>query len=432
MAPVPAPRHRIGLVRLTAGIALFTGGVLLIAALAIQRQQTDIENKAQRIFDVAMPLVFEATRMIRSLERLARDGESILWIEDAAERSRRRQRLQSIVDDAALQDDLAHRTLVAQSVAALDQSLAALDTQGSAARASALQRWQPLQQALINASEGVAAQVSTAASDEADSIAITAQTAGHFVVLAGIVLALMTVLLSCLLYWAVTRPVVRLAQSLKDVRAGLPLQTDTVYIRELQVLQDAAADLACAHRELETARSQLEHLAHTDALTGLANRRMLEFRGQQAFERSRRYGEALAVMAFDLDHFKNINDRYGHEGGDAVLRALGSYLLSTSRNADLPPARAGGEEFALLLPHATLDTAREAAERIRQGIAQLETTMPGGELAHITASFGVASCESDDADIHAALHRADLALYQAKQSGRNRVVMAGESPKLAA
>ena len=421
MAASPPTRQRFGLVLLTAVVALVMVLGLVAAVIAIERQQSEIEKKAQRIFDVAMPMVFEATRMIRALEHLARDGESILWIEDATERKQRRLRLQSILDDAVLQGSVEHRALVTDSFAVLDQNLADLSVRGPAGRAEALARWQPLKQGLINASEGVGAQVSTAASDEADSIVATSEAAGHVVVVAGISLTLATILISFLLYWAVTRPVVRLAQALKRVREGQALTTDTVYIHELEVLNDAAVDLARAHTELETTRSQLEHLAHTDALTGLANRRMLEQRGKEAFQRARRYGEELAIVAFDIDHFKAINDRYSHDGGDAVLRALGAYLLATSRNADLPPARVGGEEFTLLLPHATLDKAKDAAERLRLGLGQLDVIVPGGEHVHFSASFGVSICRPDDADIQAALHRADVALYEAKQAGRNRV-----------
>jgi diguanylate cyclase (GGDEF)-like protein len=119
------------------------------------------------------------------------------------------------------------------------------------------------------------------------------------------------------------------------------------------MLQDAALALGEAHRELETVRGQLELQAHTDALTDLANRRMFELQGQQAFFHAQRYGEAMSVIVLDIDHFKRINDQFGHEGGDVVLRALGRYLKEAVRASERPAARIGGEEFAILVSHST-------------------------------------------------------------------------------
>lgn len=413
-----------GLNLITSGVAVLMGLVIAAAVFFIERQQSQIESKAQRIFDVAMPMVFEATRMIRSLERLARDGESILWIEDRAERAERRQRLLNIEGDGALQGDSVKRALIAQSFAVLDQNLADLSAHGASARSRSLKRWEPIQLSLLNASESVGAEVSTAASDDAESIVQTANVARNIVLIASAAVALVAATLGFFLYVSFTRPILRLARFLNLVHEGDSLSTAHVYIRELQVLNDAAVELARAHRELKVTRGQLEQLAHTDALTGLANRRMFEIRGNEEFERSRRYAGALAVVAFDIDHFKDINDRFSHDGGDAVLRALGALLQVSARSADLPVARVGGEEFTMLLPQATLEMARDAAERIRQGIEQLEVSMPNGESIHFTVSVGVAACQPGDANLQTLLHRADLALYQAKEGGRNRVELA--------
>jgi diguanylate cyclase (GGDEF)-like protein len=409
------------LILISAVVAVAVGLVMIAAVWAIDRQQAKIEDKAQRIFDVAMPMVFEATRMIRALERMARDGDSILWIDNIEERSERRHSLNSIMGDAALQGDAGKRALIEHSFAVLDQNLTDLGARGILARAPSLRRWEPVKLALFNASEGIGAEVSTAASDEADSILVSAQMARSVVMIAGVTLALLTTVLGLFLYLAFTRPIVQLAKSLKLVREGHDLSAGNVFVRELQVLNDAAVELARAHRELEVTRGQLEQMAHTDALTGLANRRMFELRGNEEFRRGRRYGERLAVVTFDVDNFKQINDRFSHDGGDAVLRALGGLLLASGRSADLPVARVGGEEFTMLLPHATLEMGCEAAQRIRQEVEQLQIDMPDGERIQVTASFGVADRRLEDTDLNALLHRADLALYQAKQGGRNRV-----------
>jgi diguanylate cyclase (GGDEF)-like protein len=292
---------------------------------------------------------------------------------------------------------------------------------GQTARARSLKRWEPIQLALLSASEAVGAQVSTAASDEADSIVETAGMASRIIFWINASLVVMTVIASVLVFLLVTRPILRLAQSLDSVRRGGSMTPARVYVRELDVLNNAAVELAQAHSELEVARGQLDHMAHTDVLTGLANRRMFEMRARSEFERGQRYAESLSVVVFDIDHFKQINDEYSHEAGDAVLSALGAYLLSTSRNADLPPARIGGEEFALLLPHTTLDAARDAAERIRVGIIQLQIPVNQTATLRFTASFGVACCGPQDQNFQDTLRRADKALYLAKKAGRNRI-----------
>ena len=194
-------------------------------------------------------------------------------------------------------------------------------------------------------------------------------------------------------------------------------------IHELQVLHDAAVALARSHQQLAAMRSQLDRLAHTDDLTGLANRRMFQERAAQMLELAKRYGDPCSIIVFDLDHFKTINDRFGHEGGDLILRVLGQYLRDMARTVDLL-ARVGGEEFAVVLPHTGLPVAQMAAIRICDGVAALRTKMPDEQVLVFTASFGVAQYQLGDNDLAAFMHRADQALYRAKAGGRNRVELA--------
>lgn len=225
-------------------------------------------------------------------------------------------------------------------------------------------------------------------------------------------------------YFMLTRPVVRLADALVKARNGKPLLGKKEHIRELQMLNDAATALSSAHSELEATRAQLEQLAHTDALTGLANRRMFEQQGEQAFLHARRYGEVLTVITFDIDHFKRINDEFGHEGGDIVLRALSAYLRGEVRAAEHPVARTGGEEFALLLTHVSLENAMLTAERLRKGIEALSVAMPDSVELHVTVSMGIAQCRETDGNLSALMRRSDMALYRAKENGRNRIEQA--------
>ena len=422
--PFPT-RRKIGLLATTAVLAtvvwLVGGGVLWI----MLEQQARLEKDAQHIYDVSSAKVFEATRTIRGLERLAREGDALGCIGDKPERARRREQLRSLQDSASLQGDPELRSLVLKGFSTLDQTLASLDLHaGLADCAQSRAVWAPVMQDLLNKSEAVGAEVSGLATIEADHILQSTSDARAMLFMVAAALAIASLTMFGFLYLAVARPVVRLSRSLLKARSGDAIAQGSEYILELQMLHDAAVAFSGAHQELQYARSQLEHLAHTDALTGLANLRMFEAHAGQAFAHAKRYQEAVSVIVFDIDHFKHINDQYGHEGGDEVLRALGSYLRAAVRDADRPAARVGGEEFALFLSHAPTSVALQTAQRLLQGIAALAVTMPGGEAVHFTASLGVAQRNDHDADLRALLRRADLALYRAKQNGRNRVELA--------
>ena len=156
-----------------------------------------------------------------------------------------------------------------------------------------------------------------------------------------------------------------------------------------------------------------------DHLTGLANRRAFFEAAELELQRWQRQPRPLTLVAFDADHFKQINDRHGHAAGDAVLRHLAAGLAATFRNLDLV-ARSGGEEFLVLLPGTAPDHAQAAAERLCQALADREVLVDG-EPIRCTMSAGVAAMDSDLAGLEALIKRADLALYQAKALGRNRV-----------
>ncbi len=173
---------------------------------------------------------------------------------------------------------------------------------------------------------------------------------------------------------------------------------------------------------------QFEQLALTDTLTGLATRRHFCSVAEREFARSRRKGELLSLIVLDIDHFKSINDRFGHATGDAVLVQLAAALRAGLREIDLA-GRWGGEEFCVLLPQTSLGEALEAAERLRTAVANAPIRTPDGQPLPVTASFGVTMFEPDDRSVEALIERADQAMYRAKRSGRNRVcVLAPGSP----
>ena len=175
------------------------------------------------------------------------------------------------------------------------------------------------------------------------------------------------------------------------------------------------------HKRLQ---DELKRLATLDSLTGMANRRHFLECAQAEIARTLRTGQSLSVMMLDVDHFKALNDSHGHAAGDAALKALAEACRATLRETDIM-GRLGGEEFGFILPGDGLDEAAEAAERLRGAISQLSIPVETGTIA-ITASLGLALLAADEATIDGALRRADHALYQAKQSGRNRVARAEE------
>jgi diguanylate cyclase (GGDEF)-like protein len=167
---------------------------------------------------------------------------------------------------------------------------------------------------------------------------------------------------------------------------------------------------------------QVQRVAITDELTGLFNRRGLMQLGEREVERALRFLRPLCAIMFDIDHFKRINDTYGHPAGDRVLRALAVLCRQDVRSVDII-ARYGGEEFVVLLPEANLVSAIQVAERLRDSIEKLCVPIDSGEEICLTVSVGVTEISPDTLDLAALIQRADQAQYNAKQTGRNRVVV---------
>jgi diguanylate cyclase (GGDEF)-like protein len=172
---------------------------------------------------------------------------------------------------------------------------------------------------------------------------------------------------------------------------------------------------------------ELARLATTDSLTGVLNRRAFGSLAAQEFTRTRRYDRPLSVLGIDIDHFKRVNDTYGHAAGDDVLQAFTVAWQTVLRTTDTI-GRIGGEEFAVLLPETAGAQARELAERVRQACERLPFRFlrPG---ERITISVGVGCVETGDSSIDHALARADEALHEAKLAGRNRVRASSDDVK---
>jgi len=170
----------------------------------------------------------------------------------------------------------------------------------------------------------------------------------------------------------------------------------------------------------EQRASDMETLASIDGLTGIYNRRHFETLVHAELARCQRYTRPLSILMIDVDHFKAVNDRFGHAAGDQVLKAVAATCLAAKRDSDVV-ARVGGEEFAVMLPETAEEAAAQFAERLRYQVQDCPTIMENETLA-ITVSIGIASGGPQTSAIEDLLRSADQALYEAKRSGRNRVV----------
>lgn len=186
------------------------------------------------------------------------------------------------------------------------------------------------------------------------------------------------------------------------------------------ILSAAVAEREGSRHKLERVLREAREQARTDPLTRLANRRSLEEFLKRAWTRARRGARSLAIVMIDLDHFKSVNDRFGHDAGDRVLAGVARLLQAHVRAGDMA-CRLGGEEFALVLPDATLEAAQRRAGELQAAIHGLEPRHRGRSVGGVTASFGIALYPDHAGDPDALLLAADRALYEAKAAGRDRV-----------
>ena len=211
------------------------------------------------------------------------------------------------------------------------------------------------------------------------------------------------------------------------LRQVLALLENRQLYRRLDVAyqQTLAAQVALRanNRALAAANAHLQALSTTDPLTDLPNHRTLHRAVDQELERARRYSRPCSLLVLDVDHFKALNDTYGHPAGDAALREFSQVVRRTLRGIDIV-GRWGGEEFLAVLPETDVPLALETAERVRDAVAG--HTFPAGGGGHVTCSIGVATYPSDGADRDELVAAADRALYAAKRLGRNQVRAAAD------
>jgi diguanylate cyclase (GGDEF)-like protein len=192
-----------------------------------------------------------------------------------------------------------------------------------------------------------------------------------------------------------------------------PIRNDEGSVESIFLIVQDVSELTLYERKLVETNVK-------DGLTGIFNRRYLDRRIEEEFLRAGRYGRSLSIIVFDIDFFKKVNDTYGHQCGDMVLKNVSKAISESIRKTD-SLGRYGGEEFCCILPETGRDTAIEVAERFRELILSLETHF-NDRCVKVTISLGVAQLSEETRTDKELFRRADEALYEAKRRGRNRVV----------
>ncbi|MGB3623723.1 MAG: diguanylate cyclase [Ketobacter sp.] len=201
----------------------------------------------------------------------------------------------------------------------------------------------------------------------------------------------------------------------------MPIKDAQGEVESVCVMIFDVTDTAIYHSMHQAAMKKMEQMSRTDGLTQLFNRSHWQARLTEEFNRSHRYQQDLTLMLFDLDHFKSINDTYGHLGGDKVLVEVAQMITRSLRDSDVA-GRYGGEEFGVLLPSTDLEGAEVVAQRLCRRVCETLIPFEGKDIA-ISTSIGLAQLTPDLKTPEELISNADEALYQAKEQGRNRVVL---------
>lgn len=274
---------------------------------------------------------------------------------------------------------------------------------------------------LINLLERLQAIILKDAYQQQTKASDNAENTSRLIIIFSVSGAIIAVVATLLLIYSVLTPIRRLKQGAEHFGRG-----DLTH-RVRVVSRDEFGELAKAFNtmaeQLEKDQAALEQMAIHDGLTGLYNHREFQRLLQAELERSQRYKHPLSLLMLDIDLFKRVNDSYGHQSGDIVLRTLADQMRNGIRKVDYA-ARYGGEEFVIILPEMTPSDALLVAERLRQSIAAQPITIEQGQVITITISIGVASFPDDADSKDKLIAAADKALYAAKAAGRNRVLRA--------
>lgn len=391
---------------------LFAGAVLWLIV-----DQHALLESMEHLQSKTLPSSIEQQRLARNLEVLRLEGERVL----AAQTPESQRQAMFIV------------TLMASHPSLLSNEQArglAIETEQFLARTLRKARvddnerieWLRLSQRLSLAADDISVDGVNLAQTDIRNMGTILQAARHKLRGATLLVLVFLICLLLLIRQLILRPLQQIDQALADLKnPTISIDLPNYPLRELAGVRQAILQLHDMMQAHEQTRSDLERLASTDALTGLHNRRNFMQVASTEIARAQRYGRPISVALADLDHFKQINDAFGHEAGDMALKAFADLTRETLRHSDAA-ARYGGEEFSFVFPETTPQEAAVLAERLRTRLDAQPIPVGNGHEVRLTVSFGIADASAQF--LEQSLRQADDALYQAKRNGRNTVVLA--------
>ena len=371
---------------------------------------------SQRLLDHAVPATLERFRLARNVEQLRLEGEHVFSGRTPVARQQALFIVSLLASHPAVLADARAAGLAGEVERFLGRSM----HEGMSEARHA--EWAMLASRLTLLADDVSSEGVNLATADLHQMSATMLQSRSKLLLVLVLVAVFVGGFVFLIHRHLIQPLQAIDQALSALGSG---QAVTPFapasMLEIRAVERAIGQLREVMQENETTREQLERLATTDGLTGMFNRRHFLAVAEEEIKRAQRYSRPICVGMADLDFFKHINDSHGHASGDLVLQSVAEIFARTLRHSDWG-CRFGGEEFAFVFPETGLREAHRLAERLRQSAAASPIALADGSRVDITLSLGLAEASSCPLEI--ALQRADAALYDAKQQGRNRVVTA--------
>ncbi|MDR2188166.1 MAG: GGDEF domain-containing protein [Azonexus sp.] len=403
-----------------AGVFIFSFGLMIGLIWPDQQRVIDTANQLQ---DRTVPEIIRYQRLARSLDQLRQEGQRVF----AGSTPEEWQQSMFVITLVASHPSVLEHPEAARRAREVERFLDGVVREATSdpnAFDNRIEEWHRQSALLGSLVDDVSLQGVNLANSDLNNIAAAIQLARFKFNLTMIVVGVYLLLFLLLLRLHLIKPLQHIDQALANLGVDQPAPNfRSAAMSEIRSVQEAIGKLHGSLAENEAARQALEALANRDSLTGLYNRRHFMAAAEAELHRSQRYHRPVAIGMADLDHFKDLNDTYGHAAGDAVLCAFAVLLQETLRRSDLV-CRYGGEEFAFFFPEISVADAAVLAERCRAACASNDIELPNGHKVRVTFSMGLA--DASESTLEAAINRADKALYEAKRRGRNRVLISGD------
>jgi diguanylate cyclase (GGDEF)-like protein len=418
MVTTPPPRVTKGRSSSELFAALAGVFVIVFAAMVVwlAQDQFHLRSSMDELQTKTLAQAMEQQRLVRNLEMLRLNGERVLYNPEPEIRQQSRYLVSMLAQHPGMQEHPTTRDLATR----VEHFIQSVPNQPKPDDPY-IKTWDRLSRELSQLADEVSVEGINLIEHDVQTMQTVVNQTNHKLLMAMMLALLGMMAMLLLISRLFILPLKMIDRALAQVRLGnqnldLPRTPTT----EIQTITQAIEQLQHTMQENEAIRAGLEVMATTDALTGLMNRRHFMAVAQNEMVRAQRYQRSALVGLADLDHFKRVNDDFGHQAGDAVLKAVAQYMQSSLRETDLV-CRYGGEEFAFVFLETTAEEATTVAERLRAGLEKLDIALPNGGCLRMTLSLGLVNTTT--LDLETALNRADDALYRAKAAGRNRVVL---------